>query len=249
MESRWLKRFERTSPSGVRLLCFPHAGGAASAYLSLSGALAPDVDVRAVQYPGRQDRHREPPVESIIGLAHHIADEVVSALGTERPYAFFGHSMGAAIAYETARRLEEMSVPAPVRLFLSGRGRPTVVPPPSDRIVGDPALIAEMGRLGGAGLLLEEPELLEMVMPAVRADYLALRTYTWCPGPPLHIPFTVLVGDDDPVVTPDRAADWLEESALPGECHVFPVGHFYLDEYADEVAAVIRKALGGVRTG
>jgi surfactin synthase thioesterase subunit len=246
MESRWLRRYAQRPGEGPRLICFPHAGGAASAYVPLSRALAPAVDVVAVQYPGRQERLREAPAASLTSLARSVADDLVTHLGTGRPYALFGHSMGAVVAYETARRLAELGERAPVRLFLSGRGAPTPAPPGSDLVRGDEDLLARIRLLGGTATgVLDEPDLLEMVLPALRADYGALSTYRWVPGPQLSMPFTVLVGDADPVVTVDEAAAWLRQCAVPGEFRTFPGGHFYLDGRTAQVAGVVREALTG----
>src|SRR6059058_3650797 len=101
----WLRRFGPVLDSGVRLICFPHAGGSASAYVPLARALAPEVEVLAVQYPGRQDRRHEPPIEDVNRLADLAAD--VLPTDSARPYALFGHSMGALVAYETALRLSQ----------------------------------------------------------------------------------------------------------------------------------------------
>ncbi|MFD3701222.1 thioesterase II family protein [Streptomyces sp. NPDC058646] len=253
-ESRWFRQYapppaqeQDQELHGVRLVCFPHAGGAASAYLPLSRTLSPAFEVLAVQYPGRQERRRETPAETLTALADAVAREL-AAEGGGRPYAFFGHSMGAVIAYETARRLDRLGAPAPVHLFLSGRGAPGPVPRRSDQLHGDAALIAEIRRLGGTGgRVLDEPELLEMVLPALRADYRALASYSWVPGLPLDVPVTVLVGDEDPVVPAADAADWLGHTTAPGEFHTFRGGHFYLDAHTQEVAGLIAATLNGVR--
>lgn len=246
MDSTWFRRLGG-QPAGdaPRLVCFPHAGGAASAYRTLAMALAPDVEVLAVQYPGRQDRRAEQPVASITGLAEVVADRL--APETSRPYALFGHSMGAAVAYETARRLGGRGLPRPVRLFLSGRTAPSPRPGRGDRIPDDQeAIVAEIRRLGGtAGRVLHDPEMLEMVLPPLRSDYTALRGYTWEAGPPLDVPFTVLVGSGDPLVTRSEAARWLEHSTAPGEVLTFPGGHFYLEDGVRELADALEKGLGG----
>ncbi|MET7718817.1 alpha/beta fold hydrolase [Streptomyces sp. NPDC005407] len=245
MHSEWLRRFGPASDNGIRLFCFPHAGGSASAFLPLTralSALSGEVDVLAAQYPGRQDRRREPPVESITGLADALADEIRPLSG--RPYAFFGHSMGAVVAYETARRLTQRGAPRPLRLFLSGRGAPAERPYTHDRLMHDAAVLAAIRRLGGtASRVLDDPEVLAMVMPALRADYGALGSYDWRPGAPLTAPVTVLIGDSDPVVTVDEAAAWCNHTSGGCELRVFPGGHFYLDGLADELAAVVLAGL------
>ncbi|WP_367044711.1 alpha/beta fold hydrolase [Streptomyces sp. Je 1-332] len=249
MESRWLRRFTQTSDAELRLVCFPHAGGAATAYVPLSRALAPAVDVLAVQYPGRQERRLEAPAASLTSLAESVADELMTAMGTGVPYAFFGHSMGAAIAYETALRIEELGGTMPVRLFLSGRGAPTPAPRGSDLVHDDAELIEKIRSLGGTATgVLDEPDLLEMVLPALRADYGILGGYHWSPRPPLDTPFTVLVGDADPVVATADARAWLEHSTAQGEFHVLPGGHFYLDSRTAAVAEVIGAALRRVKS-
>ncbi|MFE2556339.1 thioesterase II family protein [Streptomyces sp. NPDC059352] len=246
MDIEWLRRFgaaQEDTGQGVRLVCFPHAGGAVSAYVPLSRVLSPVVDVVAVQYPGRQDRYRETPVESVTRLAELVADALEPEEG--RPYAFFGHSMGALVAYETARRLAARSAPGPLRLFLSGRGAPGLRPEAADRMTGDADVIEAIRRLGGTGVrVLDDPDVMEMAMPALRADYRAIGSYGWEPGPSLDCPFTVLVGDADPVVPVARAAEWSGFTSADTDVRVFPGGHFYLDGCMEEIGDVVTAALG-----
>ncbi|MER7394121.1 alpha/beta fold hydrolase [Streptomyces sp. NPDC000151] len=244
MDGQWFRRFGTPEPDAVRLICFPHAGGSASAYGPLSRLLPPHLEVRAVQYPGRQDRRLEPPVDGIRELAAAIAERLPA--DDDRPWAFFGHSMGALLAYETTRVLQERQAPAPVRLFLSGRGAPALRADPHDAPPDDEAILTAVRRLGGTGAqLLDDPELVAMVLPALRADYRALAAYSWTPGAPLDVPITVLCGADDPVVAVPDAAGWRAQTRAGAEVRVFSGGHFYLDQHLGEVAEVIVR---GVRS-
>lgn len=248
MGSEWFRGFappgggHGTGRGGVRLFCFPHAGGSASAFRLLAEELAGSAEVLAAQYPGRQDRLREEPVTDIGRLADALAGAVLGQAAG--PCAFFGHSMGAVLAYETARRIEERGVPGPVHLFLSGRGAPAGQPSGHDRLRTDADIIAAVRRLGGtAPVALEDPDLRAMVMPALRADYRALGSYTWVPGEPLRVPVTVLVGDADPVVTVAEADAWRGFTTAPARTLVFPGGHFYLDGQTEGVARAITATL------
>ncbi|MGW0395758.1 thioesterase II family protein [Streptomyces sp. NPDC003042] len=257
MASDWFRRFGPAPDSDTRLICFPHAGGAASAYLALSQELTPEFDVVSVQYPGRQDRRMEPALDDIGRLVTAIADELAVELTDgsgrvtdARPYAFFGHSMGAVIAYELARELALRELPGPERLFLSGRFAPTPLGSASDRLDTDEKVIAMIRTLGGTvGKVFDDPDLLEMVMPPLRADYKAIGSYAWTPGRPLDVPFTVLVGDRDPVVPVEDAAAWRVHTTAPSDLRIMPGGHFYLDQSVPQVAGVVRAALRRGRVG
>ncbi|MFF5309176.1 thioesterase II family protein [Streptomyces massasporeus] len=245
MDGQWFRRFADPEPDALRLICFPHAGGAASAYQPLSRRLRPHAEVRAVQYPGRQDRRLETPVADIGELAEVVARKLQDD-ETAAPFAFFGHSMGALVAYETARILEERGAPSPRRLFLSARGAPGPRRSPHDVLPDDDAILTAVRRLGGTGVtLLDDPELVAMVLPALRADYAALAAYSWTPGEPLRTPVTVLCGDADPVVSVQEAAGWRAFTRAETEVRVFPGGHFYVDQRLDDVAEVV---LRGVRS-
>lgn len=245
MDSTWFRRF--TAPgNGPRLVCFPHAGGSATAYLPLARTLPADLDVVSVQYPGRQDRYREAPFTSIDALveavAGHLADEL--AADPARPYALFGHSMGALVAFETARLLAARGLPLPQRLFLSGRSAPGPRTSEHYQFFEDADVLAEVRRLGGTDqAMLDNPEIMEMVLPGLRADYRALGTYVWREGERLGVPMTVLVGDSDPMVSVEEAVTWREHTGGDFALNVFPGGHFYLGDHIGEIAATVAEEL------
>ncbi|MFF4601820.1 thioesterase II family protein [Streptomyces sp. NPDC001339] len=243
--SRWIRRMAVTGSGDVRLVCFPHAGGAVSFFTGLARALAPDVEVLGVQYPGRQDRRREAPVEEIRRMAEAVKEEVCATFWDGRPCAFFGHSMGALVAFEAALALREEQSPKDLtRLFASGRAAPSAGRRPGDQLSGDAELLAELHRLGGVGGdILDDPEMVAMIMPAVRSDYRALATYSMVPGASLDCPVTVLTGEADPLVSPEEAALWQGLTSAPAEVHTFPGGHFYFQDQVQQVARVVRRAL------
>ena len=240
---RWVRRFRVCPESRVRLVCFPHAGGSASYYFPMAQGLAPGVEVLAVQYPGRQDRRQEPHIETITELA----DRVHEALGgwTDRPYAFFGHSMGAVLAYEVASRCERQGgAPPPVWLFASGRSAPSRDVRGDVHRRDDEGILAELLRVGGTDRrLLDDEELKAAVLTATRNDYRAIETYTHTPGTTLSCPVTALVGDTDPKVGTDDADAWREHTTSPFALRVLPGGHFYLSEQWPEVTATVTAAL------
>ncbi|MEU7384954.1 MULTISPECIES: alpha/beta fold hydrolase [unclassified Streptomyces] len=242
----WIHRLHPAPHSTVRLVCFPHAGGSAGFFRSMSEALGPRTEVLAVQYPGRQERWKEAPLSDVGELARLIA----AALRpwADRPLAFFGHSMGSIVAYEVTRRLESVGAgSAPVLLFASGRHAPSVLREGSVHLRDDDGLIAEMRRLGGTDVeLLADEGFLRILLPAVRSDYQAVETYVHRPGRELTCPVAALVGDADPYVTPDEARRWEEHTSGEFALHRFPGGHFYLVPQQKNVIRVISERLAEV---
>ncbi|MEU5126970.1 thioesterase II family protein [Streptomyces mobaraensis] len=247
----WLRRYHDGEGAPVRLLCFPFAGGSASYFFGLSRLLSPGVEVLAVQYPGRQDRHAEPCLESVPDLA----DAVVAQLPPDdKPFALFGHSMGALVAFEVARRLRGPGGPGrPVRLFASGGVARPYRPEGSAGLPGDGDILAHLRSLGGTDeRFFASEELQALILPALRADYRAVGAYV-PPGPErLDCPVTALIGDADGRTSPAEAATWRERTNGDFELHVLPGGHFYLDACMERVAGIVADALGAgrpVRTG
>ncbi|WP_424893223.1 thioesterase II family protein [Streptomyces sp. XH2] len=238
----WIRRFHPRPDSRVRLVCLPHAGGSASFYFPVSRAMPDTVDVLCVQYPGRQDRRTEPLLDSVQALA----DKVYEALlpWTDRPIALFGHSMGASLGYEIARRLEQERDIVPAALFASGRRAPSAHRDETVHLRDDDGLVAEMRGLSGTNPeLLGDEEVLRMILPAIRADYRAAETYRWNPGPALRCPVTTFVGDDDPKVTVEEAAAWSGHTEGPFTQKVFPGGHFFLAQHQTEIVRLMAAQL------
>lgn len=238
----WVRRYHPSDRGGPRLVCFPHAGGSATAFHKLSALLAPGIEVLAVQYPGRQDRRSEPGAETIDDLA--AAFTAASTAWRDRPYAFFGHSMGAVVAYEVARRLSKEGGPQPVRLFASGRRAPSRFRPGTVHLRDDAGVLDELRMLGGTDeRMLADPEIVQMALGPTRSDYKAIETYREEPGFRLSCPVTVLAGTDDPHTTLDEAAAWSDHTEAACELLTFRGGHFFVDERRAEVAEAIRTAL------
>ncbi|MFB7949654.1 thioesterase II family protein [Kitasatospora phosalacinea] len=235
----WIRRFQPAEQAAVRLVCLPHAGGAATYYFPVAKALAPAIDVLAVQYPGRQDRRTEPVIEDVRALADRITAELLP--WTDRPLALFGHSMGALVGYEVARRLEAAGT-APLGLFASGRRAPSTVREESVHRRDDQGIVSALRELSGTGdEVLDDADLLGMVLTAVRGDYKAVETYRDDDRPVLACPVEVLTGDSDGMTSPEENRAW--ERHTTGECRVteFPGGHFYLVDQAPAVLATIRE--------
>ncbi|MFD6819852.1 thioesterase II family protein [Streptomyces sp. NPDC060085] len=242
----WIRRFHPAPNAGSRLLCFPHAGGSASAYHALSAAVAGSTDPLIVQYPGRQERFKEPCAER--------ADEVVTAVLDAlpppvdgKPTILFGHSMGALLAFETARRLaaEGRAVAA---LFVSGRPGPSLPQRPARRKpvdeMSDAELIEDIEQLSGtAGDLLSSPDFLPLLLPPVRADYGIVDNYVYRSGPRLGCPVTVLSGDKDPGVTVEGGRAWEGETRAAFSFHMLAGGHFFLDDHLPYLASLITSVL------
>ncbi|WP_457031914.1 thioesterase II family protein [Kitasatospora sp. P5_F3] len=239
----WTRRFHPAPEAPTRLVCFPHAGGSATYYFPVSRALSPGLDVVSIQYPGRQDRRHEPGVDSVDRLADLVVEELGDWL--DRPLALFGHSLGATLAFEVAKRLERRGV-VPVALFASGRRAPSRHRPGRVHLYGDAELIANLKKMSGTDAqVLGDDEMLQMIMPAIRSDYKAAETYQYRPGPKLSCPIIALTGDEDPEVNLEEARAWSEHTTAGFEMQVFQGGHFYLNQHAPAVLRAITTQLGG----
>lgn len=241
----WLRRFSPAGDATSTLVCLPHAGGSASFFFPLARALAPAIDVLAVQYPGRQDRRHEPNIDNLPELADRIVDAV--RLMDDRSFALFGHSMGALLAYEVALRLAAAGLSTPTHLFASGRRAPSRHRDDRLHRSSDGDILTHARRLGGPGsAVLDDPEIRAMVLPLLRNDYHAVETYRHDPSAVLDCPITVLTGDLDALLTLDEAHAWAEHTTGPTDLVVLPGGHFYLADRNEEVVDLLRQRLSAI---
>jgi surfactin synthase thioesterase subunit len=246
----WLRRFHPSPGAAVRLVCFPHAGGSASYYYPMSQLMAPAVEVLALQYPGRQDRMSEACMETISDLADGIFSVLLD--WTDRPFAFFGHSMGSVLAFEVALRFQRHTEVSPDWLFASGYPAPSRLRNGTVHRRDNAGLVRELRELGGIDLgWLDDADLLATILPPLRADYHAIETHPRTVEKLRDVPVTILTGHADPHTTPDEAQAWREITSGDFALHVFPGGHFYLDEHLPAVAGHVSVALGHAidRTG
>lgn len=237
MSSPWVHRYHPSDEAKFRLMCFPHAGGSASYFYPFSKGLTSDVEVLALQYPGRQERRTEPLVDDLLELADRIAGEVPRWL--DRPTAFFGHSMGASLAFEVARRLERKGIHIE-RLFLSGRQAPRRTTHGGSYLLSDDELVEEVRKLSGTdNAVLDDPEIVRMVLPAIRSDYRAAETYRYLDGSDVSCPIIALIGDEDPRVTVDGVRAWRDFTSSEFRSEVFSGGHFFLNDHESDILTTI----------
>jgi surfactin synthase thioesterase subunit len=238
----WIRRYHPAPESPTRLVLLPHAGGSASFYVPFSKALSAHTDVLCVQYPGRQDRLAEHCIDDLVELADEVFTELLPWL--DRPIVLCGHSFGATVGFEVARRLEHDKGLVPRSLVVSGRRAPADVWDDGVHRRDDDGILAELMALSGTDeRVLRNPELRRMILPALRADYRAAETYVYAPGPPLSCPVTALIGDADPKVSVADARRWAGYTTGPFALEVFPGGHFYLAEQRRGVVSSIARSL------
>lgn len=244
----WIPRPRPRPGAQMRLFCFPFAGGGASAFRTWQGALPSEIEVCGVQLPGRESRFREPAVASIRELARGAAAGLRPYL--DKPFAFFGHSLGALVCFELARLLRRGEGLLPLQMFVSACRAPQR-PDPHPHLHGlsQDAFVREVRDRYDAipGPVVENAELLQLVMPTVRADFEAFETYRYADDAPLETPITCFGGAEDRYATPQELGDWRAQTSGPFRLRLYAGGHFFLQgaerAVLEELAAELKARL------
>ena len=228
MKTPWLINWKLNRRASVRLFCFPYAGGGDSIFRSWQRILADTIEVCPVQLPGRGSRIMEPPCTTIDELVESAGEALVPYL--DKPFALFGHSMGALIGFELARHLRREYSAQPIHLFVSGRCSPQSRNEPIDPRLFDSALSGMLRRYNGTPEeALENPELMDLVLPVLRADFALCKSYIYTPQPPFSFSITAFGGLDDHGVPRRFIEGWREHTTGPFALRMLPGDHFFLN--------------------
>lgn len=240
---RWFKREPSRPGARARLFCLAHAGGGPVFFRAWRDSLGPEIELCAIVLPGRDGRRRELAFTRMGQLIGPLVDALRPL--TDMPFALFGHSMGAAIAYEAARRLGSSAGGGPIGLFVSGRRAPFL---PARRqpfhVLPDDEFLRVLGALNGTPReVLGDPELVRVFLPCLRADFELIETYEAMPGPPLSCSVSAFAGDSDPEVNPRELAAWSRVTSGEFRSRMFKGDHFYLQGAHPELLARLREEL------
>jgi medium-chain acyl-[acyl-carrier-protein] hydrolase len=236
---RWVPFRNEGDCVRCRIFSFPHAGGNAALYRPLQRLMPPEVDFCPVELPGRAARLREPPITSMSTLVerlHHVLRPLMDV-----PYGFFGHSVGTSMAFEATRQLGSFNGRTAVHLFVSGRASPKVAsrnrPPARSR--SDSELLAILDHFGGTpAAIMQHPELIAALLPALRADLTLAEGYTIDPSARVACPITAFGGIDD-VSHSNNLRSWRDCTRGTFRTFIFPGGHFYFWPAAEMLAGEI----------
>lgn len=244
MRGTWIQNSQLRFRPRLRLFCFPYAGGGASIFRTWSFDLPEVVQVCPVQLPGREERLSEEPFSRWQELVWVLAD-VLNPHLDDLPFIFFGHSMGALISFEVARRLRRRGYPQPVRLYVSGWRAPHLPDPdPPVHRLPDIEFVEELRRLEGTPeLVLEHEEMMKLLLPTLRADFAMCETYSYLPEPPLACPIVAIGGTEDNEVSRDELEAWREQTGQNFSLWILPGGHFFIHDARKQLLAMLREDL------
>lgn len=246
----WLVTPRPNPAARIRLFCFPYAGGNANAFRSWADKLNPQIEMLALQYPGRATRFKEPLIDSmdqmLVALEHALLDSLY-----EKPFAFLGHSMGASIAFEFSRVLQRKAYPVPKQLIVSGRRAPCEPLVQQSKSQKQPSytlpksdFLEKIRQLNGTPAeLLEHDDLMELMEPILRNDFKLVETLSYKQDAKLNMPVYVMNGEDDSHVNEDTIKAWQDETSESCHFYSFPGDHFFLHAHEDQVLKAIEDIL------
>lgn len=224
-----IPRVRLTDQAAARLVCLPYAGGGSAVFHRWRPLVPASIDLVPLSLPGHDGRLAETPRTDLCALARALADDLATAL--DRPYVLVGHSLGAWIAFEVARELRRTNRPLP-ELLVSAAARPpdtALAESPLYRLPDDELIAAVSQRYGGIPpAIVEKAELLELLLPALRADIQMVETYRYAEESPLDVEILALGGTDDPAVSAADLAGWSRHTTRSCSVRQFPGGHFFL---------------------
>jgi medium-chain acyl-[acyl-carrier-protein] hydrolase len=229
--------------SRARLFCFPYAGGTAAIFRTWPSYLPADVELCAIQYPGRGSRIAERLCEDVMEIVDSFYEELKPLLS--KPFAFFGHSMGALVSFEFARRLQAEQRPGPFELFASGCTAPHLKATDTPTYdLPEPEFIGELRRLQGTpAVVLDNKELMQLMMPIIRADFKVSQTYRYVPGPPLACPIRAFGGLKDEMIAREKIEGWGEHTTADFRAQMLPGDHFFLNTSQPLLTRIIAQDL------
>lgn len=239
----WVVFSKRVPKAALRLFCLPYAGGGVSIYRNWSTLLPPDVEICSIQLPGRDCRLNEKPFTNSILLVEALAQAIYPFL--DKPFTFFGHSMGAIIGFELARCLRNKYSLEPLHLFVSGRPAPQIPDDdPPTYCLPEIEFINELKRLNGTPKeVLEHPELMQMLIPILRADFEVCQTYVYSDEKPLNCSITAYYGANDQDVDRNKMEAWNKQTSNTFKVHMLPGDHFFINKYEKPLLHLISKVL------
>lgn len=242
--SPWFSHFAQPQNGHARIFAFPYSGSGASLFFQWAKDLAADpIDLLAVQLPGRETRIRERPLSNLAVVVEQLIPAITPCL--DKPFVFFGHSLGALLAFELSRALHERQLPLPQRLFVSAFRAPEL-PNPNRELhqLPDAGIVEGLRNYAATPEeVLANKQLMAMYLPLLRGDFSLHETYQYQPTPPLPCPITALAGTDDHIAKPDTLLNWQQQTRADFQYIQYQGGHFFLDEHRPHIIKQLKQAL------
>ena len=244
----WLGQQSVVKKGVTPVIFFPFAGGGASSVSGWQKTLAPELSLIPLCPPGRERRHNEPPVINADIAADQISKEL--AQFTDEPVVLFGHSLGAQLAFETAHKLNQLPGPNLSLLVISGSTSPSMRRDKENwHLLPDEQFINEISKLGGTpSEVLLNKELMDLFIPALRADFQLLASFNTTKRPALSCPIIAFGGQDDPLVTPKELNDWSRETNSSFDSTIFPGNHFFIQESKLDIISKLNSIIPNMLT-
>jgi medium-chain acyl-[acyl-carrier-protein] hydrolase len=238
----WIEQTAGAADPALRLFCFPYAGGSSLIFLKWPRLLPATVDVCPVQLPGRGRRIREEPFRRLGPLVDALMEALLPYF--DLPFAFFGHSMGALISYELARRLRERDRRGPAAIFVSGRRPPHLPLSEPTHHLPDVEFIEDLRRLNGTPEeVLASPEATELLLPMLRADFAVCQTYEYRERSPITCPIVSFGGLQDTDAVREELREWRRHTTGQFHLHLLPGDHFFINSQQPQLLRLLSKHL------